>query len=296
MFQKQLMMRKVIYSLIPIYIFALWLYGIRLLFLSALVFPAAIFIEYIMEKRNKKPVSEAVLVTAMLFVLSLPPKTPWWIALVGISFGVLFAKEVFGGFGRNPFNPAICGRLFIYLTFPNEMTLNWQNFGNFGSNFDAVTSATPLGLLQQGESINLLNHLLGFRIGSMGEGLVLLIIAAGIYLIWTKTASYEIIVSTIGSAFLLHLIFQYTGVPNALPAIPAMLSGSLLFVAVFMATDPISAPKKNQSKWIYGILIGCSIVIIRTFSLFPEGTSFAVLLGNTFALLFDEIFTKKVKK
>ena len=293
MFQKQPMMRKVIYSLVPVYIFALYCYGLRLIFLSLIVFSAGILIEYIMEKKKGKGVSEACLVTSMLFVLSLPPRTPWWVALIGISFAILFSKEVFGGFGRNPFNPAIAGRLFIYISFPNIMTGSWSKPSLFSLHADSVSIATPLAILKKGESIDILNLLTGLHSGSMGETSVILILIACIFLLITKTASYHIILSTTISALLLSSGLYLLKIPQALPPIHALLSGSFVFVAVFMATDPISAPKKTVAKWIYGFIIGISIVIIRTFSSFPEGTSFGVLLGNTFACLLDEIVSNK---
>ncbi|WP_206076135.1 RnfABCDGE type electron transport complex subunit D [Marinitoga lauensis] len=245
-----------------------------------------------MEKRVKKNVSEAVLVTSMLFVLSLPPLTPWWIALIGIIFGVLFGKEVFGGFGRNPFNPAIVGRLFIYITFPNIMTYGWMEPGNFGIN--AITTATPLKIMRSGEGdFNLLKLFFGIRSGSMGESFIFLIIIAAIYLIYTKTASWKIIISTFLSSVSMIYAFYFVGLINY--PLQFLMSGSLLFVTVFMATDPISGPKNQKAHWYYGILIGVVTILIRTFSLFPEGTSFAVLLGNTFAPLMDELLIKKRK-
>ncbi|WP_072864868.1 RnfABCDGE type electron transport complex subunit D [Marinitoga hydrogenitolerans] len=286
------MMRRVLYALTPIYLFSLYFYGVKLVILSIVVFAGGILTEYIMEKRVNKKVSEAVLVTSLLFVLSLPPLTPWWIALTGIIFGVLFGKEVFGGFGRNPFNPAIVGRLFIYITFPNIMTYGWMEPGNFGIN--AITTATPLKLMRSGEGIfDVFKMFFGFRAGSIGESFIFLIILAAIYLIYTKTASWKIILSTFFSATILTYLFYFSGFINY--PIQFLLSGSLLFVTVFMATDPISAPKNQMAHWYYGILIGSVTVLIRTFSLFPEGTSFAILLGNTFAPLMDELIKNKKK-
>lgn len=296
MFLKQLMMRRVLYALAPIYLFTLYLYGLPLVLLSLVVFPAGILTEYLFVKQKNQKVSEAVLVTCALFTLSLPPRTPLWIALIGIVFSVLFAKMSFGGFGRNPFNPAISGRLLIYLSFPQQMTYGWSVPGNFGIGADVFTGATPLAVLREGGSIDLLQHLVGMRTGSLGEGMVVLIVLGAIYLIATKTASYEIILSTIAGFTLLTFALDLAGVPNALPTLGSIVSGSILFVAVFIATDPISAPKKVQSKWVYGVIIGCTTVLVRTFSLFPEGTSFGILFGNTFASLIDEFFTPKKKE
>ncbi len=295
------MMMKVVYSLIPIFLYSIYLYGWRSFALVAMSVVLAVTVEWIMEKNKKKKttkVSQAAFVTALLFALSLPPKTPFWIAAIGILFALLFGKMAYGGFGRNIFNPAITGRLFIYITFPTIMTNgSWMAFGNFGLNADAVTSATPLNLLRAGEAApNILNLLFGLRTGSLGEGPIFLIILAGIYLIVTKTASWRIILSMLLTGGILHSALYFTGVTGAPHPLYALMSGSYLFVTVFMATDPVSGPKKNSSQWVYGALIGAVTVLVRTFSLFPEGTSFGVLMGNTFASLIDELMPKPQKK
>jgi Na+-transporting NADH:ubiquinone oxidoreductase subunit B len=293
-FQKQVMMRKVLISLIPIFLFASYMYGLRLLFLILIVFPLGIIAEFIFEKVKKKKVSEAVLVTCSLYVLSLPPNAPWWVAGIGILFGVVIGKETFGGFGRNPFNPAIAGRLFIYLTFPTFMTAGWIGGGNFG--VDAVSAATPLALQRMGQSPDLISMLIGLRPGALGESPVILILIAAIFLMVTRTASWIIILSTFASAGLLTFILDMAGVAGAFDTLPAIMSGSLLFVTVFMATDPVSAPKHKPAQLLYGAIIGTTSVLIRTFSpSFSEGTSFGIMMGNTFAMLFDEMTGKKKK-
>lgn len=292
-FQKQPMMRKMFYGLLPVFVFSVFIYGIRPIWLGVWVFATGIFVEYLFEKGKKKLISEAVLVSCMLFLLSLPPKTPFWVAVIGIAFGIAFGKEVYGGFGRNIFNPAIVGRLFIYITFPSYLTMGWVKPSLFGT--DAVSSATPLALLRDGQSINIIHLLLGWRPGSLGETPILLIVAIAIYLILSKTASWRLMVSTYASAAFLTFILDIFNVPKALPTLPAILSGSLVFITVFMATEPITAPKKIKSQWIYGIIIGISGVIIRTFSLFSEGWSFAILLGNVFAPFLDEVVQERKK-
>lgn len=292
-FLKQPMMRRMLYALAPVYIFALFTYGLRVILLSLVVFPIGVFMEYLFERIKKKPVSEAVLVSCTLFVLAMPPKVPLWIAAVGIAFGITFGKCVYGGFGRNIFNPAITGRLFIYITFPAFMTAGWVSPSFFG--VDAVSSATPLELLREGTQVKLWNLFLGWRAGSIGEAPIFLIVLSALYLIFTKTASWRIIVSTLGSASILTFLLELFKVPKALPAIPALLSGSLFFVAVFMATDPVSSPRKIKAHWLFGMIVGVSGVLIRTFSLFPEGWSFAIMLGNVFAPLLDELIQEKKK-
>ena len=302
MFQKQPMMRRVLYSLTPIVALAVWLYGPRVLATLAVSLGIGFLVEYRFEKKKGGKVSEAVFVTGTLFALSMPPAVPLWIVAIGIAFAVFMAKEVYGGFGRNVFNPAIAGRLFIYISFASVLGASFYEPGNFGAaagslfgKVDAVAMATPLGAWRAGKDIPLLSLLLGNRAGSLGESSIILIAAAAIYLVATKTAQWRLIVSTIIGGTIAASALFLAGVPKALP-LQALLAGSFLFVAVFMSTDPVSAPKKPAAQWAYGLMIGVVIIIIRTFSLFPEGTSFALLLGNTFASLFDRTVNEAAKK
>lgn len=398
MFTKQDPMRRVVYSLVPIFLWSVYLYGWRVVALTAFVYLLGILAEYVFEKKKNKKVSEAVLVTCGLFALSLPPAVPFWVAGVGILFAVIFGKEVYGGFGRNLFNPAITGRTFGYISFPLMMQTTWMFPGNFGlthmngqvagsvgleaavmialvaglywwftknegatpavlwgsvagvvftvafyvvlgysglqsstREIDVVATATPIeifkGLAQQNnwhQSVSLFginmgpiennewwNLLLGLRIGSIGEGAIFLIIGAGIYLLWTKTANWRPLVMTLVSALVLTAVFYWSGLlTKNLPLLSPegkdlgtqfldigrfMMSGSLIFVAVFMATDPVSAPKKPVAQLIYGVLIGGITITIRAFSGFPEGVSFAILTANTFASLLDELLPAKKK-
>ncbi len=296
MFQKQIMMRRVLYALFPIYLFSIYLYGWRPLAVGAVVFFFGICTEFLFMKQRKQKVSEAVLVTSMLFTLSLPPMIPLWIAAVGIIFGVLFGKSIYGGFGRNIFNPAITGRIFIYITFPTVMTEGWMIPGNFGTlGADAVSTATPLAMMHGGTLPSLQKLITGIHPGSIGESAVILIILGAVYLLYTKTASWRIMLSILVSFVLLQSAFYFTGI-TAAPPLESLLSGSFLFVTVFMATDPVSSAKKKLGQILYGILIGAVFSLIRNFSLFPEGASFAVLMGNTFASLLDEWAGKLEKK
>ena len=233
--------------------------------------------------------------TCLLFTLTLPPSVPFWIAAVGIAFGVIFGKCVFGGFGRNIFNPALVGRCLIYVSFPAYMTVSWtQPFSgfpggliNWSGGVDALTSSTPMILLnKEGVVTDYLHLFLGNISGSLGETSALLILAAAVYLVVTKTASWKIIVSCLASFAVFGSILYLTGVIAADPLF-SILSGGFLFAAVFMATDPISAPKQEPSKYIYGILIGIVAMVIRAFSIFTEGVMFAILIVNAFVPLID---------
>jgi len=301
-FQKQAVMRRVLYSLVPIAVFAVWLYGLRVVAILAVSLAVGIVVEYLFEKQKGGKVSEAVLVTATLFALSMPPGAPLWIVAIGIAFAVFMAKEVYGGFGRNVFNPAIAGRLFVYISFAGVLGNSFYEPGNFGAaagsllgRIDAVTAVTPLANLRDGAQVPLIGLLTGIRPGSIGESSIILILAAAVYLLVTKTAQWRLMLSTVAGGAITAGILILAGIPAALP-VESLMAGSFLFVAVFMSTDPVSAPKKQTAQLAYGLLIGVVVVIIRSFSLFPEGTSFAILIGNTFASLFDKQATASAKR
>lgn len=297
-FTKQKMMRTVIISLIPIVLAATYYFGLRVLLLLFVVNLFGIATEYIYEKRNNKKVSEAVLVTGILYTLTLPPSTPYWIAVVGIIFAVLFGKMVFGGFGKNIFNPALVGRAFIYVSFPEPLTISWTKVstsfpGGFvkyiNQGIEAVSSATPM--LAYRDSATMfppLDLLFGKVSGSIGETSAILIILAGIYLLYTKVAAWQTMAGCLTGFLGLSTILYLLGIPQVLNPIYGLLSGGFLFATVFMATDPISSAKTKGGKWIYGIIIGVVTVIIRGFALFAGGAMFAILMGNTFAPIIDE--------
>lgn len=310
-FMKQPMMRKVLYSLVPIQIASIYFFGWRSLAITIVSLVAGVFAEWLFKRSAKKPVTEAVWVSAVLYAMTLPPATPYWIAAVGMIFGIIFGKEVFGGFGKNVFNPALVGRAFVYVCFPLELATTWsynlsgQN-GGFGGFFayasplvDTVTTATPMLLFRsEGQYETWLSLLLGTVSGSLGETSALLILLAAAYLVYTKTADWINIVSTLIGFMLCNSLFYALGVPSVPNPLLGLVSGGILFGAVFMATDPISSPKTKEAKWIYGLLIGGLTVVIRGFTLFAGGVMFAILIANTFGPLLDEIVKglKKTKK
>ena len=294
---KQKIMRRMLIALTPIVFFSVFLFGWRMLALLFVVCLVGILSEYAaMRLINGKAakVSEAVLVSCFLFTLTLPPTTPWWTAAIGISFGIFFGKGVFGGFGRNIFNPALVGRCFIYISFPVFLTASWSapfttlpgGFASFGV-IDATSMATPMMLLKTtGEVTGHLQLFLGMISGSAGETSALLILAAAVYLLVTKTASWRIMLSCTLTFMVLVTILYFLDITQADPLV-SLLSGGFLFGTVFMATDPISAPGDKFAQVLFGVLVGAATVLIRTYSLFTEGVMFAILFANTFAPLID---------
>lgn len=293
---RQRPMNRVVLSLIPLVAAAVYFFGWRTLVILAIVNAAGFLAEFIFARVYKQQVTAAVFVTNFLFTLTLPPTIPLWIAVVGIAFGVIFGKMVFGGFGRNIFNPALSGRAFIYVSFGVPLTSGWVEpikglFGGFSSfQADALTRATPLAMISSGEPVSLLKLFLGNTAGSLGETSALIILICGMYLLIKKTASFRIVLGGVTAFVVFQLLFRLTGVAGAAGPLSALLSGGFLFGIMFMATDPISASQTtNQGRWIFGAAVGMLTALIRTFSVWPEGITFAILLGNMFAPLLDHL-------
>lgn len=313
LFKKQKMMRTVLIASAPLVVYGIYAFGWRVLALLLCNMIVASLVEYISEKKlyNKPQISEAALVTATLFTLTLPPSIPFWMSFVGIAFAIFFGKEVFGGFGKNVFNPAIVGRAFLLINFPAYMTnfnlaANSEKFFNGLAGFkywltpslDSVGSATPIiGLKFTGQVPSRLNLFLGNIGGSIGEVSTLLILLGAAYMIYKKVASWELMVSTLIGFFVSSYILIALGFgQDVLQPLDGLLVGGFMFGTVFMVTDPISAPKQIQAKWFYGILIGTLVVVIRSFTSFVGGMMFAILIAEVLTPIVDYLFQQRNKK
>lgn len=302
---KQQIMNRVLYALVPSLLFAIYLFGWRILAVVAVANLAAWMTEYLfIYKKKGGKVSMAVFVTATLYAMTLPPMIPLWISVVGSVIAIAFGKMVFGGFGTNLFNPAILGRTFVYVSFPEQMTVQWLKpymINDFPGGLirwatgggELMTGATILGQSRLGVPIthSFGNAFMGFVPGSIGETSALLILLGAIYLIITKTAKWQPMLSTTLSM----LIFSYVFYPGVNPLF-FLISGGALFGIVYMTTDPVSQAKGKTALWIYGIMIGFLTVYIRRYSLFAEGFMFALLLTNAFMPIIEYGIDKWAKK
>lgn len=239
--------------------------------------------------------SEAFLVTSLLFTLTLPPTIPLWQVALGISFGIIFAKEVFGGVGLNFMNPALVSRAFIFFAYPAQITGDTIWVG-----VDGITAATPLAQLATatpGEAIQQLSTswiqaFIGAIPGSIGETSTIACLLGAFILLVTRIAPWRVMASMISGALLCSLAFYLFGSPtNPMHEIPPhyhLVMGGFAFGMVFMATDPVSAAQTPIGQWFYGSLIGILAILIRVANpAFPEGVMLAILIGNVFAPLFD---------
>lgn len=239
-------------------------------------------------------VNEGFLVTSMLYSLTLPPSTPLWQVALGIIFGVVLGKEVFGGTGKNFLNPALTGRAFLYFAYPAQMSGDaiWTAI-------DGFSGATPLALGAAGGIEAITNAgftwtqtFLGSMAGSIGETSTLACLLGATFLIYTRVASFRIIfgvfLGMVVTSLLFNLIGSETNPMFAMPWYWHLTLGGLAFGMIFMATDPVSASMTNTGRWVYGGLIGFMAVLIRVVNpAFPEGIMLAILFGNIFAPLID---------
>ncbi len=286
-------MRKVLYALAPIAAFSVWLFGWRAALLLVVANAAAFLTEYAFVRQWKQPVTSAVFVSGSLFALSLPPLLPLWMAALGAVFAVLFGKMVFGGFGRNVFNPALTGRAFLYVCFGVQMTAQWSPpfaapLGGLAAYApDAVTQATPGILMKSGGLAGIADLALGTTSGCLGGTSAILAIAGGLYLVFARVADYRIVVSAWAGFFALQTALWLSGVRGAAAPLHAALASSVPFGFFYFATDPVSASQTAAGKWFYGAFVGAMTVAIAVFSAWPAGGMFAILLGNMFAPIGD---------
>lgn len=288
-------MTRVCYALIPISLFSIYIFGWRALFLIAISLLFGIATEAHFTVREGKQVTSAVLVTCLVYSLSLPPTTPFWIAAIGIIFGVTFGKMVFGGFGQNVFNPAMVGRCFIYIAFPKEITGSWIEpmWGGYGGLLswtgpvDAVTRATPLVQLKTEIFPSIIDLFAGNTSGSLGETSVVLILLGGIFLIIKKAAPWRLALSCFIGGIFMWAVLTLAGKEPASSLVYTLMSGSFLFGCVFVVTEPISGAKTVPGQWIYGFLVGGLTITLRKYSNFSEGVMFSILLMNAFVPLID---------
>jgi Na+-transporting NADH:ubiquinone oxidoreductase subunit B len=238
-------------------------------------------------------VNEGFLVSSMLYTLIMPPDMPLWQVALGISFGIVIGKEVFGGTGKNFLNPALTGRAFLYFAYPASITGDavWTAV-------DGYTAATPLGLAADGGLSAVTEHyswfqtFMGFEPGCLGETSVLAIMIGAAFLLYTRVASYRVMGGVFAGMVATSLLFNVIGSDTnhmfALPWYWHLTVGGFAFGMVYMATDPVTAAMTNTGRWVFGALVGGMTVLIRVVNpAFPEGIMLAILFSNMFAPTID---------
>ncbi len=252
------------------------------------------FWEVLFAAKRGHEVNEGFFVTSVLFALTCPPDVPLWQVAFGISFGVVVAKEVFGGTGKNFLNPALAGRAFMFFAYPASMSGDavWTTVDGY-TGATALSVAASQGMDALAGQLTWMDAFFGKLQGSIGEGSTLAILLGGVVLVAMKIASLRIILGVFGGMVATSLLFNTFGDPSSNPmmAMPwnwHLVVGGFAFGMIFMATDPVSASMTNTGKWWFGALIGFMVVVIRVVNpAFPEGMMLAILFANLFSPLID---------
>lgn len=280
-------MYDVILALLPATFFGIYQFGIDALLVILTAVGTAILCEYLYQKSMKLPITisdGSAAVTGLLLALCLSSSVPLWMVALGSSFAIIVVKQLYGGLGQNFMNPALAARCFLLIAFAGKM--------NTFISLDATTSATPLALLRNGESVNLLDLFIGTTSGTIGETSVIALLIGGGYLIYRKIISPRIPLMICFSFSIIILIgnnfnFDYL--------LKQLCGGGLALGALFMATDYVTSPITPNGKLIYGLLIGILAAVFRLYGGTPEGMSFAIIISNLLVPLIEKITVPKIK-
>ena len=285
-------------------IFSLFTYGlVRVLPMIVVSYVVGLSIEFGFAVSRKHQVNEGYLVTGMLIPLIFPIDCPLWIVAISVAFAVVIGKEVFGGTGKNFLNPALTGRAFIYFAYPSQLSGDkvWiAGLSDTGVVPEGYSGATALGYAAENgiqgltDNFSWLDAFIGNIPGSVGETSVIAIAIAAIILLGTGVASYRIILGTIlgmiAMSSILNIVGSDTNPMFYVPWYWHFVIGSFAFGLVFMATEPVSGSGTNLGRWIYGALIGVTVILIRVINpAFPEGMMLAILFANLFAPVIDHM-------
>ncbi len=289
------LMLDVIIALLPVLAVAVWQFGTHPLLVVDCSVAASVFFEWgyraLLHKEPSIGDLSAV-VTGLILGLSLPPTTPAWIPVVGAFFSIVVVKQLYGGIGKNFLNPALAGRAFLLSSYSIAMS-SWAVPNSLKGIVDGVSMATPLSYLYGDAAMpkyfSFPSLFLGNMPGSMGEVSTLILLAACAYLIVRKVISWRIPAAFAGTVFLLTLIFGRGG-DHLSFALYNVLSGSMLFAAIFMATDYCTSPVTANGQLLFGFGCGAITVLIRYFGGFPEGSTYAVLIMNLCTWAIDKGF------
>ncbi len=284
------LMRDVVIAMLPAVVVSVLFYGWSELLILGVSVASCVLLEYLITKYLlKRPCTVgdwSAAVTGVLLALNLPATTPWWVVLIGAIVAIGVAKMTFGGIGQNLFNPAIAGRVFLLISFPTYMTDWTRPQGFIGNGLDAMTGATPLGMVKEGgisavadlDYLDMLFHNIG---GAAGELSALAILAGFVYLLVRRVIKPYITLSILATVAIFSGIFWAVNPAEYTDPLFNLLTGGLLLGSVFMATDYVTSPMSNLGGVIFGVGIGVLTMLIRYFGAYPEGVSFAILIMNS---------------
>ncbi len=325
------MMYGVIIALIPALGISFYFYGIGALIVTLTAVVFSVIFEWLitkfMLKQTPRIIDGSAVITGLLLAFNVPSNLPIWIIIIGALVAIGIGKMTFGGLGNNPFNPALVGRVFLLISFPVQMTswpkpgtqlINWyasksemlidgEMVKMVGENrLDAITGATPLGIMKEGlgngEAMSKITEQIPSNLemfygnmgGSLGEIAAIALILGGIFLIYRKIITWHIPVSTIVTAMIFAGIFWLINPEQNADPLFHLLTGGLLLGAIFMATDYVTSPMTPKGMLVFGAGIGFLTIIIRVFGAYPEGVSFAILIMNTIVPIINKYMKPKL--
>lgn len=297
-------------ALVPAILVSLYFFGFGALKVLLLSIAACVLFEYLIQKyliKEHKSIGDfSAVLTGVLLALNVPSSLPWYMILIGALVAIGIGKMSFGGIGKNVFNPALVGRVFLLVSFPVQMT-TWPKAlisrshlffnGVDQTLLDTVTGPTPLGrLAEQGviQNPDYIHYLLGQMGGSMGEISAIAILLGGLFLLFKKVITWEIPVAFLGSAAILSGVFWLIDPTVYADPLFHLVTGGMMLGAIFMATDMVTSPMTRGGQIVFGIGGGVLTILIRTWGAYPEGVSFAILIMNAFVPLIDRAFKPKL--
>ena len=300
----QKIMFRVILALLPALLVAIYYFGWYALRLTVVMVATCVLTEWLIQKfliKGPLTVNDgSAVLTGLLLAFNVPANLPIWMAIVGSVVAIGIGKMAFGGLGKNPFNPALVGRVFMLVSFPTAMTLWPQTQPIFEAGFfaDAVTGATPLGIMkEQGASsldnIQFVDMVLGNRGGAFGEMCTIALLLGAVYLICRKVIDIATPLTILLTVFVFTGIFYLIDPSHYIAPWYHLVYGGLILGAFFMATDMVTTPMTTWGKVVFGLGVGVITVVIRLWGAYPEGVSFAILIMNAFTPLINRAFHPK---
>jgi electron transport complex protein RnfD len=292
-------MRAVLYSLLPACGVAVYFFGPSALSVLLIATLGCLASEAVCQRLMGQPVTlgdGSAAITGVLLALNLPPSSPWWLTLLGAVIAIAIGKQVYGGLGSNPFNPALVARVVLLISFPVQMT-TWSAPAPLGSGLDLVTTATPLGEWKNAVMLtgqlpadmqgSMANYFLGNMPGCIGEVSALALLLGAAYLFYRRILTWHIPTAFVGTVVLLSGLFWLIDPAKYPNPVFHLLTGGLILGAFYMATDMVTTPVSISGMLLFGAGCGFLTVLIRLFGGYPEGVSFAILLMNAATPLID---------
>ena len=301
-------MYGVIYAMIPALLISVYFFGLDAVRVTLISVVACLVVEAVIQKyllKSEVTITDGSgIITGILLAFNVPSNLPWWIIVIGAIVSIGVGKMSFGGLGKNIFNPALVGRVFLLISFPVQMTSWPVPKALFGSSVtDAITGPTPLGIMKEGLSAGktvqeimpaipdyVQNLMTGFQGGSLGEVSALALILGAIYMLARKIITWQTPTAYIGSVVVFSGILWLIDPAHYVDPLFHLVTGGMMLGVFFMATDMVSSPMSGKGQLVFGVGAGILTILIRVFGAYPEGVSFAILIMNAFVPLIDRGF------